>query len=100
MAKVQLNYTHLVDVDHQAIQTQVLDDQKKRVTSCKSLYKASAINVADARKKKDDCDLKEHNNAIRKAQTAINHYVNKAKKELRAWGIQARKNEKDRKKRL
>ena len=100
MAKVQLNYTHLVDVDHQAIQTQVLDDQKRRATFCKSLHKRGAISVADARKKRDDCDLKGHNNAIQKTQTAINRYINKAKKKLRARGIQAQKNEKDRKKRL
>ena len=100
MAKVQLSYAYLVDVYHQAIQTQVLDDQKRRATSCKSLHKRSAISVADARKKRNDCDLKEHNNAFQKAKTAINCYVNKAKKKLRAWGIQARENKKDRKKRL
>ena len=95
-----MNYAHLVDVDHQAIQAQVLEDQKRRTTSCKSLHKGGAISVADAGKKRDNRNKKERDDAVRKAQLAINRYVNKAKKELKAQGVQARKNEKNRKKRL
>lgn len=100
LAKVQLSYAHLVDTDHQTIQTQLLEDQKRRTNSRKSLYKGGAISVADARKKRDNCDKKEHNDAVWKAQTAINRYVNKAKKNFKARGVQAHKDEKDCKKRL
>lgn len=63
-AKVQLSYAHLVDVDHQAIQAQVLKDQKQQFNSRKSFHKGGAISVADARKKRDDRDEKKHDNAI------------------------------------
>ena len=100
LAKVQLSYAHLIDGEHQAIQTWLLEDQKRRATSRKSFYKGGAISVADARKKKDNRDKTDHDDAIWKAQTAINCYVNKAKNELKARGIQACKEEKACKKRL
>ena len=53
LAKIQLNYAHFVDVDYQAIQTQLLDDQKQRVTSRKSFHKGGAMSVVDTRKKND-----------------------------------------------
>ena len=95
-----MSYAHLIDVDHQAIQTQVLEDQKRRATSRKSFHKRKAISIAYARKKRDNRDKKNHDDAIWKAQTVINCYVNKAKKKLKTRGIQARKDEKNRKKRL
>lgn len=48
---MQLSYTHLIDVDHQTIQNQILKEQKQQVTSRKNLHKRRAISVADARKK-------------------------------------------------
>ncbi|MCJ1470798.1 hypothetical protein MMC07_009445 [Pseudocyphellaria aurata] len=85
-------------INDRFLEARILYDQKRRVTSRRSLRKGGAISVADARKKRDDRDTKEHNDAVRKAQTAIDRYVNKAKKELKARGIQAHKDERDRKK--
>ena len=94
-----MSYIHFIDGKHQVIQTRLLEDQNHWSTSCESLHKRRAINIVDGRKKNNH-DKKNHDNKIRKAQTAINCYINKIKNKLKAKGIQACKKEKTRKKRL
>lgn len=59
-----MSYAHLIDVDHQNIQAQIVDDQKKQVTSRKSLYKKNQLALQMLEKKRDDCDTKKHNNVV------------------------------------
>lgn len=97
-ARVQLSYAHLIQSEHQATQARLSEDQKRQTTARKSLHKGGAISVTDARKKKLDRDQKEMEDEIRKAETAITREVNKAKKELKARGVIARREERERKK--
>lgn len=97
-AKVQLNYAHLIESKHQASQAQLLEDQKRRISSRKSFQKGGAISVTAARKKKQERIEKEKNDAIQKVETAMKRQVSKATKALYAQGVQACREEKERKK--
>lgn len=97
-ARVQLNYAHLIDAEHQAVRTKFTEDQKRRTNSHKSLHKGGVISVAAARKKRQERDEKDKNAEIRKVERQISRHVSQAKKAIKDQGIKARKEEKNRKK--
>jgi hypothetical protein len=73
---------------------------KARIRNRRSINIGSPINVETARQKKRAKEQKEKDNAIRRAQKAINNDIRKSKIALNRRGIEARKSERERKKLL
>jgi hypothetical protein len=73
-----------------------VETHKRKLQAWKSLGKGGSLLASDALQKIKDKRRKEADDILRKAKTAVTRAENKAKNELNARGIQARKDEKAR----
>jgi hypothetical protein len=98
---VQLQKSHLTTLEHAALQEKIRADQKRKSTSRRSIHKGGpSARVDDLREKIKIRDQHERTEGLRKAEKRLAQAINKAKNELKAQGIQARKDEKARLNRL
>jgi hypothetical protein len=95
--KSHLAKADLVSHEHYNLQTKLYEESKRKTTSRRSIHKGGRVKVNLMREKKRKRDDFENSEAIRKARKRITAYENKAKKELTARGVVARKEEKARK---
>ena len=98
--KVHLVRASLQQEDHRNIQNRLYEQQRARVTNRRSLQRGGPLDIEQARETKRLKAEKERNEAIRKARRAVNNAVKKAQKALNRRGIEARRAEKARKKRI
>lgn len=73
-----------------------IETEKKRLYARKSLGKGSSILASEAVQKMKEKRLQEADDKLRKAKRAIQITENKALRELKSRGVQARKDEKAR----
>ncbi|KAN0073265.1 hypothetical protein V8E54_008485 [Elaphomyces granulatus] len=92
---VQLQKSRLKTLEHAALQEKILADRKRKSTSRRSIHKGGV-----SREKIKIRNQNEKTEALRKAEKRLIQAINKAKNELKTQGIQARKDEKARRKRL
>lgn len=96
--KTHLNKAQLKELEASMIYKRLQESQKSRVRSRKSLNPGGPLTVEDAREKIRVKELKEKNEAIRRAEKAIQDSIRKAQNVLNRQGIDARKAERERKK--
>ena len=98
---IELQKAHLKTIEHAALQEKILSENKRKRTSRRSIHKGGpSAKVGDLREKKAIRDQVESAEALRKAEKRLSRTINKAKKQLKERGIQARKDEKARLQRL
>ena len=78
----------------------MIAQSKARIGNRRSINVGGPIDIKTARQKKKAKEQKEKDEAIRKAQKAINNDIRKLKIALNRRGIEARKSERERKKLL
>ena len=76
--------------------TGAVETHKRKLQARKSLQKGGSLLASDALQKIKDKKRKEADENLKRARTAITRAENKAKNELHAKGVQARKDEKAR----
>jgi len=98
---VELQKAHLKSIEHAALQEKIRTESKRKRTSRRSIQRGGpASKVNDLREKIRIRNEQENGEALRKARKRLSQACNKAKAELKAQGVQARKDEKARKERL
>ncbi len=97
VTKTHLAKATLISVEHQAIQTKLYEESKRKATSRRRIHKGGEVEVDVTREKKRKRDAFEKSEAIRKAQKHIEVDKNKSKNVLHVRGVRARKEEKARK---
>jgi hypothetical protein len=96
-----LQKAHLTTLEHGALQAKLMEETKRKSKSRQSVHKGGASATTDElRAKIKERDLKEQQEALRKARKKLSQTVNKEVQELKAKGIQARKDEQARLQRL
>jgi hypothetical protein len=94
---VQLNKGILSDIKLKADQVKEKAELKRRSTSRRSIQKGgAATSINKLREKKEIRDYAERTEKLRLARKRLQQAVNRAKKDLQAKGIQARKEERSR----
>ena len=98
---IELQKAHLKTIEHTALQEKIRNENKRKRTSRRSIHKRGpSARVKDLREKKAIRDQEESVAALRKAERRLSLAINKAKKDLKERGIQARKDEKARLRRV
>jgi hypothetical protein len=82
------------------MQNRHYEQQRARASNRRSLNSGGPLDVEQARQKKSVKAKKERNEAIRKAEKAVNNAIKKAQRALNRRGIDARRAERQRKKRV
>jgi hypothetical protein len=98
--KVHLSKAQLQHHENQLVRQQLIAQSKPRIGNRRSINTGGPIDVETARQKKRAKEQKEKDDAIRRAQKAINNNIQKSKIALNRRGIEARKSERERKKLL
>ena len=98
--KVYLSKVQLQHHEYQLIQHQLIVQSKAKIGNRRSINTGGPINIETARQKKRAKEQREKDEAIRKAQKAIDSDIRKSKLALNRKGIEARKSERERKKLL
>ena len=94
---VQLQKSHLLSIEHGTLQEKLRAEEKRKVTSRRSLHKGGgAPTVNELRAIRKERDEKEHSEKLRKAKKKLFQAISRAKKDLGAKGVQARKDERAR----
>ena len=79
------------------MQEKLRAEEKRKVTSRRSLHKGGgAPTVNELRAIRKERDEKEHSEKLRKAKKKLFQAISRAKKDLSAKGVQARKDERAR----
>jgi hypothetical protein len=101
LVDVQLQKSHLISLEHTALQTKIQEEQKRKTNSRRSIHKGGpSASVQDLRDKIKIRDEAEKVETLQKAQKRLVQTINKARNLLKSQGIQARKDEKARLERL
>jgi len=98
--QIHLIRASLQQEDHRNMQNRLYEQQRARASNRRSLNSGGPLDVEQARQKKSVKAKKERNEAIRKAEKAVNNAIKKAQRALNRRGIDARRAERQRKKRV
>ncbi|XMA11516.1 hypothetical protein WAI453_004307 [Rhynchosporium graminicola] len=98
---IDLHKAHLTTVEHATLQEKIKADNNRKKTSRRSIHKGGgSASVADLRERMRMRDEKERTAALRKARKALQAAINRSSQALKAAGVQARKENKEKKKRV
>lgn len=98
---LELSKAHLTLMEHTALQEKLAEDQRRSITSRRSIHKGGAsASIGDLRERiKIKADQSNTEN-LRKARKRLSQAINREKKKLNIKGIQAKKDNKARIQRL
>jgi hypothetical protein len=98
---IQLQKSHLLMLEHTALQNKLREESKRKTTSRRSIHKGGpSASIQELRGNMKARDEAEKVEMFRKAQKKLSQAINRARKSLLARGIQARKDEKARLERI